>query len=966
MMSPKLLQSERQRGYSLSEVLVAVAIFALIILAALTAYDRSNKMFKQGVEASNMQQNTRVAFDKMVADLRMAGFDFDRDGIPAGSVGGSNQYQQPDEQFEYIGPAAIVIRGNFDYESEAAPCATSTSENCSNGREGPAYETTQFPVVTTGNDEIVTYALVPDSQTTIPSTCDPATNCIEFFADTYRPRDSYPDTGGRDEPRVQIKGVDLCNGGCNNPPYTLYRFTLDRDQENFTTGANIIRTPMAGNIRGLNFTYYQDAQGLTTLKDVTDTTDVSTGATIRGLGQYRVSAPGALVTERTIRSKVNSIRIALVGMNEAKDFAYTDTAETVTSARQYRKYQLDTLIAPRNIQKRGMKEQDITPPGAPTAVQVCTGRCGGVYVSWTAPVVNVNQGAPDQYTVLYDLAGYAGFRCESTAFTNTFGWVFGGEKPSCPPLDPTVEYKFAVVALNSFGSNTSATVSPRIPRNNTRPRPPTIASATTDLIGKVTLTWNRPTLDAAGSGSVSCGPTDIPVAEIASYRIERTTDISGATGWSNIASTSSFQNLVEWSDTTVTNCVPYAYRVTTVERCATNATYNTGSDIALGSSVPSLLRLGRAATTIAPAAPSDFSINQASVCDGSTNTCNVELTWKKVTADIGTPPNPITVTEYLVERKPYGAADTSYAVQYTTVPGDIPAAGTDVLWTQANVDVSGGLRYEYRIKARHCTSLVSGPSPVRSFPCAFGTGIIGSPALLANAFDGDGTAATPWNVQDSVTIRPDVLDATRMATAKYTITDLASGSISTRTETTTPWAITMPTAPGGRYRFDVIITDTNGCIQLASAHVEDSPQSCCLIPKSTDGTVVRHTTGNDFVEVFLKNICGNPLDLRLFEFTWDPAVTPTSPPTKISSVSFIPASGTSTTYNVPGGDQSDVNQSITPPIGTVQVPADSTTYVVRITFSRSLTSSTSPITAVNVEYRRPSVDTTNQDCPVVP
>src|SRR5512142_1308011 len=108
-------QMKRQLGYSLAEVLVALAIFAVIFRAALTAYDRSNRVFKQGVESANMQQNTRVAFDKVVGDLRMAGYDFDRDGIPTGSTGGVHAYQHPDEQFEYIGPAAITVRSNFDY-----------------------------------------------------------------------------------------------------------------------------------------------------------------------------------------------------------------------------------------------------------------------------------------------------------------------------------------------------------------------------------------------------------------------------------------------------------------------------------------------------------------------------------------------------------------------------------------------------------------------------------------------------------------------------------------------------------------------------------------------------------------------------------------------------------------------------------------------------------------------------------
>src|SRR5687768_16085740 len=79
-------RSRGQRGFSLAEVITATAIFAVIFIAALMLYDRSNRVYKQGVEASDMQQSTRVAFDKLVADLRMTGFDFDRDGTPQSAL----------------------------------------------------------------------------------------------------------------------------------------------------------------------------------------------------------------------------------------------------------------------------------------------------------------------------------------------------------------------------------------------------------------------------------------------------------------------------------------------------------------------------------------------------------------------------------------------------------------------------------------------------------------------------------------------------------------------------------------------------------------------------------------------------------------------------------------------------------------------------------------------------------------
>ena len=109
--------SNSERGMSLIEVLIAITLFVIIILAALLLYDRSNRVFKTGVEAADTQQNTRVAFDKIATDLRMAGYDYDRDGVPAGSSGGVNWFQQPDEQIEHAGVSSITIRANFDAET---------------------------------------------------------------------------------------------------------------------------------------------------------------------------------------------------------------------------------------------------------------------------------------------------------------------------------------------------------------------------------------------------------------------------------------------------------------------------------------------------------------------------------------------------------------------------------------------------------------------------------------------------------------------------------------------------------------------------------------------------------------------------------------------------------------------------------------------------------------------------------
>src|SRR5258706_10179746 len=74
------VNSRRQRGFSLAEVMVATAIMIVVIVGILMLYDRANKVFKTGNEAADLQQNVRVAYERVVADVRMAGFDYKRGG----------------------------------------------------------------------------------------------------------------------------------------------------------------------------------------------------------------------------------------------------------------------------------------------------------------------------------------------------------------------------------------------------------------------------------------------------------------------------------------------------------------------------------------------------------------------------------------------------------------------------------------------------------------------------------------------------------------------------------------------------------------------------------------------------------------------------------------------------------------------------------------------------------------------
>ena len=182
------LQSKRksERGFSLVEMMVASAIFAIAAAVAFILYSAAQKSYKAGENSTDQQQATRVAFDRMISDIRLAGFNTNPDGDTT----------RIDEQIEGMWDTAITIRGDFDFEDPAASVSPESLLAGSN-----------YNVVSTGNDEIVTYVLAK------PGPVGADTLTMRFDPD--RPRSKA------------LKTVTIPNGVLvqSNPPYTLYRVT---------------------------------------------------------------------------------------------------------------------------------------------------------------------------------------------------------------------------------------------------------------------------------------------------------------------------------------------------------------------------------------------------------------------------------------------------------------------------------------------------------------------------------------------------------------------------------------------------------------------------------------------------------------------------------------------------------------------------------------------------------------------
>jgi hypothetical protein len=115
----------------------------------------------------------------MIRELRLAGFNHNADGAPA----------RTDEQIEAAWDTAVTLRGDFDAED---PVLRATPETSLAGT---------FNIVTTGNDEIVTYAL---GKPVLPNT-----TVLGFRADVVEA------TRYGDEEPVGIPGPVLLQ---NDPP----------------------------------------------------------------------------------------------------------------------------------------------------------------------------------------------------------------------------------------------------------------------------------------------------------------------------------------------------------------------------------------------------------------------------------------------------------------------------------------------------------------------------------------------------------------------------------------------------------------------------------------------------------------------------------------------------------------------------------------------------------------------------
>lgn len=491
-------------GLTLVEILVATAVLAIAIVIALMIYDQSRRSFKQGENAVEQQQAVRIAFDRLNADLRMAGYNYNPDGNLA-SV---------DEQIEAAYDGAIVIRGDFD------------------GQEEPALVGAAAASVSVGNDEIVIYALSKPQWISSGS----GGQTLTFNADVQEePRDGEVEA-------VSVPNVALVQTAAE-APYTLYRITLNADESTWGSGGFITRTPLVENIRSMTYRYFGQSDAQINPLDLTSATDDIGGAETS--------------TAKATRQGIRRVNVSLVGMTRDPDLNYVDPADANANTQKYRKFELVGDVTPRNLGMKGIRDliNDSSPPTQPGAPTLLAGHCGGLYVSW--PPNDAEEGVTS-YRLLIGTS--AGTPTSSRTASSNAAYVSG--------LTTGTTYYVSITALDAAGNESIASSERNTAvTNTTTPSAPAAVGATDDQPDAVNVTWSAVTTNTAALVGDPASPTIRDLAGYRVYRgssASFTPDGSNRIVDETAAKPSATPSV---PDTTVVNCRNYYYKVRAVDTC---------------------------------------------------------------------------------------------------------------------------------------------------------------------------------------------------------------------------------------------------------------------------------------------------------------------------------------------------------------------------------------------------------------
>jgi prepilin-type N-terminal cleavage/methylation domain-containing protein len=766
------------QGFSLIEMLVASAIFAIVAAVAFILYSAAQKSYKAGENFTDQQQSTRVAFDRMISDIRLAGFNTNPDGDTT----------RVDEQIEGAWDTAVTIRGDFDFED---PTASVTPES---SLPGAVYN-----VVSTGNDEIVTYVLAK------PGPSGPA--FLDMWLDPDKPR-------SKSVKDVQIPNVALVQ---DNPPYTLYRVTLADITGPFPAtpqaSSNFVYEPIADNIRSMTFQYFDDGGTKLNPDTPANAADDIGGGT----------------ANNSTRARIRRIAVNLVGMTRDSDLNWNDSADA--AAQTYRKFDLASDVNPENLGKAGIKDLDVTPPPAPTGVSLVTGHCGGMLVKWNQPA---SSDGVSSYVVKYWPNGSPGSSAtQSFPYPHSEYGTIDYLGHAFVTLPGTGSYCFQVQAKDSTGNQSgfAPTTAPcAAPVNASTPATPANLQATGNgtlnpLDSQITVTWNQVQTNGSPTAVVTGDPNTIGgntiLRDPKGYKLYK--DIVSSftpNDATNLVAGPSALNpgMTSYTDNTVVNCQTYYYKMITVDTC----------DPAAGSaSTATAAATGRATTLIAPAAPAGLTASR-------TSTSNVTLAWTAVTTKVdGTSTYIGTYNIYLAKGSP-GLDPATLSGPFTLRGSSSTTSFTDTLSGSEKTELNSlTTSYYYYVTAADLCGNESARSLGQEVNCKTNSFTYTPPP--GGSGGGNQTIRLAWTGTDTI-VRVRVHIASKAGSP-----DIYDQTVTNAGGLTSP--VTMPTQwnssseGGGSYTLQWEIEDVHGCVLMQSNSFAASTAATCNIA-ATNPTIL--------------------------------------------------------------------------------------------------------------------------------
>ena len=540
-------------GFSLVEMIVAAAVFAIAATVAFVLYSDAARSYRAGGQLIFEQQNVRTGFDRMMSEIRMAGFNSNPGGDPA----------RPDEQIEGAWDTAIAFRINLDSDHLAKSTVTEL-----------AIAKPDTRAVSIGDTKIVIYVLgKPEHQ---------SRETLSFQLDASKLGSKTPRT-------VIIPDISLIQ---SRPPYVLYRIT---PRDTITNAAahsqptsDFASEPIADSIRSLRFQYYNH-EG----RSLSPNTPADLSDDIGG------DDSGILT-----RSQIRSIRITLTGMvaNEPAALSQVETREVPQSL------SLSSIVTPENLGKIGISDSTPTTPPAPENVRAVAGHCRGALVTWEddQPSTDI-RGFDIRYwqkgstsTTSIKRVPYPSL-LPSGVDPHQHGFLQG--------LTDGVTYCFQVSILDASGNSSpwsSLSTAPCVQVNDaSTPRSPGSFSASggtphSALNGEIDLQWSEVTTNT----SILPGDPDLidkttVIRDLQGYKIYRDSKADFIpSNQTNLIATLT-NGRTHHVDHNAANCKTYFYRIVAVDGCGVTSS-------------PSQPAEGRAETSVPPSSPDKLEARHAS------------------------------------------------------------------------------------------------------------------------------------------------------------------------------------------------------------------------------------------------------------------------------------------------------------------------------------------------------------------